>query len=97
MKHRALIAIIFLIGCATGGVASQLVAPVVPAARAGTNPTRWEYFCLTVNHRQGSLTAEMNKAGAAGWELVSVAPQQSIARGYSSDEGMLFCAKRALP
>jgi len=30
--------IVFVIGCAVGGISSQLV---VPPVRAGTNPTRW--------------------------------------------------------
>jgi hypothetical protein len=37
MKRHGFIAIVFIVGCATGGVASQFV---LPPARAGTNPTR---------------------------------------------------------
>lgn len=40
MKQRGIIAIVFVVGCATGGVAAQLV---VPPVRAGTSPTQWEY------------------------------------------------------
>lgn len=90
MKHRGLLAIIFVVGCATGGVASRLV---VPSARAGTNPTRWEYVCAEFEH-DGRLTETLNKYGAEGWELVSVVPPRQVTFG-----GLYvgFCAKRALP
>jgi hypothetical protein len=93
MKHRGFIAVIFLIGCATGGVASQLV---VPPARAGTASTHWEYVCGRV--ASGSLSANLNKAGADGWELVSVVPaSQDTQFGSTSIDDYTFCAKRGLP
>ena len=93
MKHRGLIAIIFLIGCATGGVASQFVAP---PARAGTAPTRWEHICGRIN--SGSLSENLNKGGADGWELVSVVvAHQLTAFGDTTTDEFTFCMKRALP
>jgi hypothetical protein len=92
MKHRGFIAIIFVIGCATGGVASQLV---VPPARAGANPTRWEHFCGEVD--PGSLTAQLNKMGAEGWELASVAQHHRTWSDGTSLDAFMFCSKRALP
>jgi hypothetical protein len=56
---------VFLIGCAVGGISSQFVAPPV---RAGTNPTRWEYYCL--EHRDKAIE-RMDKLGAEGWELTT--------------------------
>jgi hypothetical protein len=91
MKHNGIIAIMFVVGCATGGVAAQLV---VPPIRAGTTPTRWEYQCAKVWAERG-MTSGLNKLGAAGWELVSVVPA-TMPGGSSVDEYML-CAKRALP
>ncbi len=88
MKHPGFIAVMFIIGCATGGVASQLV---VPPARAGTTPTRWEHFCGEVEY--DVLTRELNKVGAEGWEVVSVTARQFV-RARSD---LVFCAKRALP
>jgi hypothetical protein len=89
MKHSGIIAIVFVIGCATGGVAAQLV---VPAVRAGTAPTRWEYQCADAGHSE-DVTGTANKLGAEGWELVSVAP-----RGFHGNtSGYMLCAKRALP
>jgi hypothetical protein len=97
MKHRALIAIIFLIGCATGGVASQLVAPVVPAARAGTTPTRWEYHCSTVGPGPDAVTIDLNAGGGQGWELVSVTPNSERTSYEKGRNAFLVCSKRALP
>lgn len=95
MKHRWSLALLFVIGCATGGVAAQFV---VPPVRAGTSPTRWEYQCVTAESKDDGTTSAANKLGAQGWELVSTAPA-----GWSGTEygqrtyGYLLCAKRALP
>jgi len=94
MKQRSALALLFIFGCATGGVAAQLV---VPPVRAGTSPTRWEYQCLRA--RNGEVTAAANQNGAAGWELVSVAPahqDHEWGNNYETD-AFLLCAKRALP
>jgi hypothetical protein len=88
MKHHGLIAIVFVIGCATGGVAAQLV---VSPVRAGTTPTRWEYQCTGAETDDVAKT--LNRFGAEGWELASMAPQGAgvYVRAYT------LCAKRALP
>jgi len=92
MKRHGFIAIVFLIGCATGGVASQLV---VPPARAGTNPTRWEYLCSM--QEEGNMTAELNHEGAQGWELVSVVPRRTTGFGGRLNSfSFYFCSLRAL-
>ena len=88
MKHNGLIAIVFVVGCATGGVAAQLV---VPPVRAGTSPTRWEYHCAGAETTDdGGVTSTLNKLGAQGWELASMAPAYAHNR-------YLVCTKRALP
>lgn len=96
MQQRSALALLFLLGCVSGGVAAQLV---VPPVRAGTSPTRWEYACVSASTYGGRVTATANKLGAEGWELVSAAPA-SQAKGwgdnYNTDAYML-CAKRALP
>jgi hypothetical protein len=86
MKHNGIIAIVFVVGCATGGVAAQLV---VPPVRAGTSPTRWEYRCEGTSGSQ--ITPTLNKLGAEGWELVSMTSHEGFLTSYS------FCTKRALP
>jgi hypothetical protein len=96
MKHRGAIGIVFIVGCATGGVAAQLV---VPPIRAGTTPMRWEYQCLRVGI-EGGITSTLSQLGAAGWELASVAPaheaHEVLGGGFEIDVYTL-CAKRALP
>lgn len=91
MNQHIVVAVVFVIGCATGSVAGRLV---VPAVRAGTSPTRWEYQCTTVPENEDETTA-LNKLGAEGWELTSFAP----ARWGNNDSvrEYMFCAKRALP
>lgn len=94
MKHNGIIAIVFVVGCATGGVAAQLV---VPPVRAGTAPTRWEYHCTTVGAGGGRVTPTLNQLGAEGWELAGMVSQESTGAGYGGTEGYTLCTKRALP
>jgi hypothetical protein len=54
----------FLVGC----VASRVAYLVVPPARAGTFPQRWEYYCFNGGGPE-ELTSLMNKFGQQGWEL----------------------------
>jgi hypothetical protein len=92
MKHNGIIAIVFIVGCATGGIAAQLV---VPQVRAGTEPTRWEYYCVSTGE---GLTSTLNKLGAEGWELVSMAPAEAgTFLGGTSVGAYTLCTKRALP
>jgi len=96
MKQSGIIAVVFIIGCATGGVAAQLV---VPPARAGTTPTRWEYQCLSIGAKGGRMTSTLNQLGAEGWELVSMTSahaEHEWTNAYDVDAYTL-CAKRALP
>ena len=94
MQHHGIIAIVFVIGCVTGGVAAQLVVPTV---RAGTSPTRWEYQCATADRDAEDVTGTLNKLGAEGWELVSLAPRVSMAAGHGGVSSYMLCARRALP
>ena len=93
MKQSGFIALVFVIGCATGGVASKLV---VPPARAGTNPTRWEYLCA---ENSMLLSSDMTRSGAEGWELVSAVPvhQDRETGNTLRADGFVYCFKRPLP
>ena len=85
MNRKAGIALgAFLAGCACSHVASQLV---VPPARAGTTPPRWEYACFGDGYEIQDLTKYLNWFGAQGWELVGGWPQV----------GTRVCLKRPLP
>jgi len=94
MKQHGFVAVVFIIGCAAGGVASHLTT--IPPARAGTNPTRWEYLCQENNK---ALTSALNQAGREGWELVSMVPTHQSTAAYSRDaqtDMMVMCFKRPL-
>jgi hypothetical protein len=96
MKRPVLTPLVFVIGCAAGGVASQMV---IPPARAGTNPTRWEYLCSNVKQNVPETLAE---SGKQGWEMVSAFPShyEEGTGGFPRDlkaDAYGFCFKRALP
>lgn len=90
MKQRIALALVFIVGCATGGVAAQLV---VPPVRAGTAPTRWEYHCDDEGTTE-KLTEALNEAGAAGWELAGLTTDHKADLGSFKH---MYCTKRALP
>jgi hypothetical protein len=92
MKQNGLVAIVFVVGCATSGVAAQLV---VPPVRGGTAPMRWEYYCALADASAAEVTVALNRLGAAGFELVSMA-QKASSSGYGSTAYTL-CTRRALP
>ena len=73
---------VFFLGCA----AERLM--VVPPARAGTSPTRWEYACKT-GYENEDVAAMANKFGPEGWELAGVGPAHG--------PGSVWCFKRPLP
>jgi hypothetical protein len=67
MNKRTLgVAAVFLVGCAVGGVSSQLVVP--NASAQATARTKWEYTCVLPHEK---VTAVTNRLGADGWELVT--------------------------
>jgi hypothetical protein len=76
------VAAVFLVGCAVGGVSSQLVVPRASAQQATL--TKWEHRCAV------PPWAEMNSVsthfGAEGWELLE-------ADGVG-DGTILLCFKR---
>ena len=83
----AVIGMVFLLGCAVGGASSRLA---VPLARAGTNPTRWEYHCIDGT---AELVPNSNKMGEQGWEMVAGAGAGSGSKIGSANE-FIWCFKR---
>ena len=85
MKRMRSIALgtVFLIGCAVGGISSQFVAP---PARAGTNPQRWEYYCI---ENLENIHERSDKLGAEGWEMVTATAVPGAATFY-----YMWCFKR---
>jgi hypothetical protein len=80
---------VFLVGCAVGGVSSQLVVPKASAQQAATL-TKWEYQCTTPG---ASITELANKLGAEGWELVTVRGRTGTVLTGHGDED-IYCFKR---
>ncbi len=72
----ALLLGVFFLGCA----AERLV---IPPARAGTSPTRWEYLCKEPE-LDSTINRMANEFGAEGWELAVV-------------DRTIWCFKRPLP
>jgi hypothetical protein len=63
---------------------------VVPMARAGTTPQRWEYSCIRADD-DDRATRLLNRHGDRGWELVAAAGEGATATG------VVWCFKRELP
>jgi hypothetical protein len=90
--HRSILilslAVAFLSGCVVTMAARDLV---VPPARAGTNPTRWEHRCYTTSllgwQPYEDLNRLANEAGRKGW---------AISGGPAGGGATLVCFKRPL-
>jgi hypothetical protein len=81
-KKVALLLGVFFLGCA----AERLI---VPPARAGTNPQRWEYFCKT-EFGEKDVARMANELGQQGWEMTAVGV---LPMGTNED----WCFRRPLP
>jgi hypothetical protein len=58
---------VFLVGCAVGGVSSQLVVPKASAQQAALPAS--EYLCLERGADAEGLSAAANKLAVQRWEL----------------------------
>jgi len=86
------LALAFGIGCGAGMGASSFL---VPPARAGTNPVRWEYTCFAGSK---GITERSNQSGAQGWEMVAGAGYgYAVGSAWGGTSRMVWCFKRALP
>lgn len=66
MAKRIGIVAVFLVGCAVGGGASQIVVPQASAQQAVTLP-RMAYRCVTVD--DDDVEAAANQLGREAWEM----------------------------
>lgn len=64
------VAVVFLVGCAVGGVSGRLVVPKASAQQAATL-TRWEYTCVIGGYDEILNAETLNPYGTQGWELVN--------------------------
>ena len=62
------VVLVFLVGCAVGGGASQLVPPASAQQYAGQ---KWDYYCFEES-RADDVQPKAKTAGAFGWELAAV-------------------------
>jgi hypothetical protein len=74
------VSIAFVAGC----MASRLL---VPPANAQANLTWWDHYCYREGDTTDALGVAARKAGAQGWELVTVVAADSESR-------RLWCFKR---
>ncbi len=89
MSIGSVIIIVFLLGCASSSIVSQLL---VPPVKANSNPTRWEYTCAIIpdwysknEEKKQTAMAKINEFGSQGWEMTETPDIHS------------FCFKRPLP
>jgi hypothetical protein len=75
--------LLFLVGCATGAVGSNLTSQLASAQAPPPGATRWQYKCFP-----GIRWSQLDQIGAQGWEMVTYAP------GGDGSDG---CFKRPLP
>jgi hypothetical protein len=87
VTRSLLLGIVFIVGCAVGGVSSHFAAA---PARAGTNPERWEHCCFRGTE---GITETADKLGAEGWEMAAAAGAGS-GLGYGKEIQFIFCFKR---
>jgi hypothetical protein len=86
-KTAFVLLVVFFAGCAAERF-------IVPPARAGTNPQRWEYVCKEGNDDRFSNVA--NEMGQQGWELAAAAGA-GWGSGMLTQHSLLWCFKRPLP
>jgi hypothetical protein len=81
------VAAVFLVGCAVGGVSSQLAVPKATAQQAA-KLTRWEYRCESPGTNEEAPAEMANRFGAVGFELATVRA------GFAPSVLDLYCFKR---
>ena len=82
------VAAVFLVGCAVGGVSSQLAVPKATAQQAA-KLTTWEYRCESPGTNEEAPAEMANRFGAVGFELATVRPGSGLGRALD-----LYCFKR---
>lgn len=92
-KRNVGVALVFLVGCATGSISGQLVVPKSSAQQRAAL-TRWEYSCKSVP--EGMRATEFaNLFGQEGWELALVrVGMPESAHNYDHRSPDLYCFKR---
>jgi len=84
MSHKFALALALMVGCAAGAATSSFVVPPLHAQAAAT---RWEHNC-----GHDASKAQLDEAGAQGWELVSVSVLHRT--NTLQDSTLFYCFKR---
>jgi hypothetical protein len=69
MTNRIVVVAVFLMGCAVGGVSSQLMVPKANAQQAATL-TRWEFRCITRDPEDIATVA--SAFGDQSWDMAGL-------------------------
>jgi hypothetical protein len=89
LTRSLLVTATFLIGCATGGAASQFVQPAAAQSpRPPPGTPRWTYFCVK-NDDAEEVRDIANRVGADGFELAA-----SSLSGGADMSSPIWCFKR---
>lgn len=88
-RHSLLMSAVFLAGCTT----SALVTQLVPPANAAPKTQRWEHHC---EYRDTGITERANQLGKEGWEMFSVSHRMYSARELQQRYAMqaMICFRR---
>jgi hypothetical protein len=95
ITRAGLISAVFLVGCATGGAASQFAAPpasaqMAPATEGAAAARQWTYKCFK-DDNPSSIEQRANQMGHYGFELGASA----LAGGHDMSSP-IWCFKRPL-
>jgi hypothetical protein len=90
MTKKSLVAAgLFVLGCATGGVASHVVEPARAQNESASEAhQRWQYRCLR-EANEDKIQAVANQLGKQGWEMAA-----AVLTGTSSFADPIWCFKR---
>jgi hypothetical protein len=78
--------VVFILGCATGGMASRSVETAAAAPSEGT--TRWSYRCFKSDSTP-TIQEKAEELGNSGWELAA-----SALSGGADMSSPIWCFKR---
>ena len=88
-KQSLMAAGLFVLGCATGGVASHMVEPAgAQVARQPVPQRAWQYLCISDSSAE-SIQFKANNLGRQGWELAV-----GVLSGSTSFSNPILCFKR---
>jgi len=102
----AVLAIVFMLGCAVSVMAPEISGRSVWADQADSNTggiQRWGHYCMAAEYDRGtgkphaSFQHELKQLGQSGWQLVAIDTNLNAGHGeMNAGAGSLYCFKRPL-